>query len=645
MKKKALERIPLREAPEGSDATARLETLEGTEYLVVDIAQEGLRIVLGEKEYANYDAETGIWTEAGIKSLHIPVNALTMGQKEEKQVITWIRGKWNTWRIPQTWADAVEEAEVRIRIARRSRAEDLRRERLKARCEAMPPVPEGFAEWSNGLFGPSMLFYHRTNKRHAAVFCSYCGRTAEYAFRKLDGPRGALERSWEEPVRGQQGTCMLCGAKGIYRSDKTEGVYGKTRHAYVIQKYQGGLVVRQFHVERHSAAGRKDSYIQWEEGRAFYLPELKHLDYQYTDNWTGQTSWYDHNIPGLKTIDWPNGAVWPGSFEALAGSAFQYSAMREYSLWHKEINVKRYFDRYLECPAMEMLVKMNIRKLAEDVIIHGCRNICPRGRSAAEVLQLPAAEAKRFIREDGSARQLKLMQMKAERGLEFDWKTEKELLRSEIELHRIGIALQYMTARKLLNYLLKVTHSPDLRSLVYVERVKAASVTYTDYLAMRAGMGYDMRDSVILFPRDLQAAHNEMAVLQDRAKTEEEILKKELLYGKGIRNRYPAAMKKYAWENEGMLIRPAADAGEIIREGRTLHHCVGGDTYLSRHAAGESTILFLRKKEHPEIPYITVEISGRRICQWYGAYDRKTDEKENEVWLNNYLRALRKRAV
>ena len=94
-----------------------------------------------------------------------------------------------------------------------------------------------------------------------------------------------------------------------------------------------------------------------------------------------------------------------------------------------------------------------------------------------------------------------------------------------------------------------------------------------------------------------------------------------------------------------MVIRPAADAGEIILEGRTLHHCVGGDTYLSRHAEGTSTILFLRKKEHPEIPYITVEISGKRICQWYGAYDKKTDEKENEAWLNNYLRALKRRAV
>lgn len=32
-------------------------------------------------------------------------------------------------------------------------------------------------------------------------------------------------------------------------------------------------------------------------------------------------------------------------------------------------------------------------------------------------------------------------------------------------------------------------------------------------------------------------------------------------------------------------------------EGRTLHHCVGGDTYLGRHDRGESYILMLRAQE------------------------------------------------
>ena len=181
MKKKALEKIQLREAAEGCEATARLETVEGTEYLVIDMAQEDLRIVLGEKEYANYSAETGTWTEAAIENLRLQEH-MAMPAEEEKQVIAWVKECWKSWRMPQTWEDAVETAERKIRDAKRSREWELRRERLQARCEAMPPVPEDFAEWSNTLFGPSILFYHRTDRRHAAVFCSCCGKTAEYAF-------------------------------------------------------------------------------------------------------------------------------------------------------------------------------------------------------------------------------------------------------------------------------------------------------------------------------------------------------------------------------------------------------------------------------------------------------------------------------
>lgn len=77
----------------------------------------------------------------------------------------------------------------------------------------------------------------------------------------------------------------------------------------------------------------------------------------------------------------------------------------------------------------------------------------------------------------------------------------------------------------------------------------------------------------------------------------------------------------------------------IVREGRTLHHCVGGDNYLQKHADGISYILMLRKKEDQETPYITVEIraDGRSIVQWYGAFDRKPDKEQVEKWLKEWL--------
>ena len=65
--------------------------------------------------------------------------------------------------------------------------------------------------------------------------------------------------------------------------------------------------------------------------------------------------------------------------------------------------------------------------------------------------------------------------------------------------------------------------------------------------------------------------------------------------------------------------------------------------YLSSHSTGRSTILFLRDVKTPDIPYITVEIKGETIKQWYGAYDKKPNKEYFDGWLNTYTAELKKR--
>ena len=63
--------------------------------------------------------------------------------------------------------------------------------------------------------------------------------------------------------------------------------------------------------------------------------------------------------------------------------------------------------------------------------------------------------------------------------------------------------------------------------------------------------------------------------------------------------------------------------------------------YLNNHARGFSTILFLRPTAEKRVPFITVEIRGFAIKQWYGAYDKKPMQKKIDKWLNKYLKALK----
>ena len=92
------------------------------------------------------------------------------------------------------------------------------------------------------------------------------------------------------------------------------------------------------------------------------------------------------------------------------------------------------------------------------------------------------------------------------------------------------------------------------------------------------------------------------------------------------------------------MIVPAAKCEELMREGRALHHCVGAnDTYMKRMAAGTSWILFLRRKEDPEEPYYTIEISMKDdgILQWYSEYDRKPEGGKIEKVLKKFKESVK----
>ena len=54
-------------------------------------------------------------------------------------------------------------------------------------------------------------------------------------------------------------------------------------------------------------------------------------------------------------------------------------------------------------------------------------------------------------------------------------------------------------------------------------------------------------------------------------------------------------------------------------------------------------MLILGQQDDKETLYITVEIRADRpsINQWYGAHDKKPDEKNMQRWLNAYIHRLR----
>jgi hypothetical protein len=118
----------------------------------------------------------------------------------------------------------------------------------------------------------------------------------------------------------------------------------------------------------------------------------------------------------------------------------------------------------------------------------------------------------------------------------------------------------------------------------------------------------DMTKDQVLFPKNLYNAHQN-TIAQVEIKANEHL-------NKAITKRARSLEAKYDFEFDNLLIRPARSADELIREGKELHHCVG--TYADRHAKGECSIFFIRKKSDPNKPYYTLELRKDRIVQTRG---------------------------
>jgi hypothetical protein len=131
---------------------------------------------------------------------------------------------------------------------------------------------------------------------------------------------------------------------------------------------------------------------------------------------------------------------------------------------------------------------------------------------------------------------------------------------------------------------------------------------YSDYINECHILNYDLNAKSVLFPKDFPSAHERTSALVDnlKHKKEAEVRKKVAplirSWGESI------ARRREPFIYNSLLIRPAKDAEEILREGRLQHHCVG--TYWEGQAKGEYAIMFIRKVEDPDKPYYTLQLSS-----------------------------------
>ena len=167
---------------------------------------------------------------------------------------------------------------------------------------------------------------------------------------------------------------------------------------------------------------------------------------------------------------------------------------------------------------------------------------------------------------------------------------------------------------------------------VRYESTKAVIREYLDYLDMCRKQHYDLKNSFVLFPKDLQKSHDRVAA---RIK-----IKADMKMREEFQTAYKRIMGQLDFERDGMKIVYPASLDDIVAEGQALHHCVG--SYVDKVAAKKTIILFLRRSEAVDKPFYTVEVLHGKVSQVRGAGNQVATPEVN-AFMNRWERQVLQR--
>lgn len=528
------------------------------------------------------------------------------------------------------------------------------------KLEEFPPIEDTEATTAevNRLFTPYVFF---ENHKHSIELSCSCCRKHGY----IDRPPRTITPEISELLFGkhnEQVTCPYCGARATYKNARKLGKktnLAEYKPVAMLLERDGDIYVRAYWTRKrydtlleapgfylvgayHFSLGRATYYFDIEEKRintrsesGRINPAAKQVSEPFTQ---GSWCWYSYVPYAVLGMD------------AIEKSSFKYCGYEQFepgipALWGTEhIHTHWALMRFLAACCIyprqiEMLLKTGNRRLVDDLVTGRRKNkaIFDWDKPTIEAaFGLTRQEMRRWRESKASLETIAWYKklLRAGVGESFETLDRLDAPTANDEFIRTCCKLK-IKPTKLSNYI----------SAQYVNRTDFAPdlpwrrgetwQSYKDYTEMAGMLGWDLGDETVLLPKDLQRKHDEAAE-EINLRTLNEGLK---LTNINIRKR----SIKYDFELGDYFIRCAVRAEEIVNEGKTLKHCVGG--YAQRHMSGAVTILFLRAKSAPGKSLYTVEMHGNRLQQIHGYKNDYNAEppRETMAWfLEPWLDWLKK---
>ena len=481
------------------------------------------------------------------------------------------------------------------------------------RMKYVPVLPRDLKGFIHREVMPQYIFYDYQRKAPGHAYCTACRHEVRIAAAK----------------HNTSGLCPRCKKKITFKCRGRHGRIFDRETVQVLQKAEGnGLVLRIIKVYRSFADSDIPNHFEiWENARQFI-----------TLSSSGQCSvdaYYYHYKAGYDLTPWCNGYRpvfdrWKYNFTAdMSGVLYQrnlsdtlkdtpwaYSQLEAFSGIASFSGVATFLSAYIKRPKIEHLIKMKLYRLVSGIIYGGysysaLQAINFNGENMRAILGIDRPYFPLLRELNPSIDQLHLIRQL----LQADHKPSTEQIKWFIasKISNADAAkelLAHMSVHKLQRYVEQQFAPEDEAALKRVDYYKMNTLItdYHDYLCMCKELQYDVKNSFILFPRELKAAHDSVAkTLKDKRTAEHE---------KAIAGSFDEWQKRYQYQSKELMMIPPHSAKEIVDEGAALHHCVR--LYVKNVAEKKSVILFVRSVDEPDKSLCTVEVKDGQVTQARG---------------------------
>ena len=482
--------------------------------------------------------------------------------------------------------------------------------------------------------------YHKGHKCQE-VFCTAC-RTFHYLTDSGEGFHGRRTVSSGKAIHGESGTCPLCGRKITYLAD------GKGRRSIsdkvnlvifkAVSKTQ--LVARCIRLEQrftHPDSGRDYIYIDnnifehdyYEVAKYYFETGSKPMKFTEKGKYTEsgyRYSWFVTSTftePLFVSSIYGSAAdnryftvneddIYNTDFGYIMKAIYSIDSEARYSVMLS--NLVTVLGEYCIHPQIEYLIKTGFWRVAEAKIRRDMCNLRLNWKSndIRKVLGLNTEEMNLLKNFDVSAiaryKELK----------KIDKKSSAKEITGIVKLCTLSAANHVFVKNELIK-----NRGETCRSILkYVLNADVRISDWRDYVSQCKELGYDLSEKSVLKPSHFHEAHERCTNLIKikASKESDEKMKERAEFLKQF---------EYVDEELGLFIRIPQNTEEIVSEGKTLIHCVGG--YAERHANGKTNIFFVRKSDDPDTPYYTMEVSNDyKIVQCRG-YRNDTRSPKSDI--------------